>query len=59
MKKLFTLNKGTLQARGLWNVTPKDDSDPRCSCWFDAETAARLKKMSADEFNKWCEGQVS
>lgn len=59
MKKLFTLNTGTLMARGLFNVTPKDQTDKRCSYWFDKETARKLKLMSATDFNKWCESQVS
>lgn len=57
--KLFTLNTGTLQARGLFNVTPKDDSDKRCSYWFEKDTATKLKAMNAEDFNKWCNSQVS
>jgi hypothetical protein len=53
MKK-FIINKGTLQANGLYNITPKDKNDNRISYWFDEETKKELKTLSIDEFNKRC-----
>lgn len=55
MKRKFILNKGTLQASGLYNIIPKDETDKRLSKWFDREEYDRLKKMDAETFNKECE----
>ena len=55
MKKKFELNKGTLQANGLYNIIPKDKKDTRISNWFDKQEYDRLKKLNAEHFNIACE----
>jgi len=55
-KKLFVLNKGTLQANGLYNVISKDGKE--ISPWFDNETAKELRKLNALDFNKRCQELV-
>lgn len=58
MKKKFDLNIGTLQASGLYNITPKDELDNRVSLWFDRDEYLRLKKLKAVDFNKECEAKL-
>lgn len=47
----FKLNKGSLMANGLFNVSTEDD----VSFWFDAETRDELMDCSDEEFQEKCE----
>ena len=49
-----SLNKGTLQATGLYNVSNKND----VSFWFDEEVKDELINMSDDDFDADCERSI-
>jgi hypothetical protein len=56
----FQLNEGTLQAKGLFNITekinnldettPSFDDDFNCSLWFDEDEANILLNLSDELF---------
>jgi hypothetical protein len=52
----YSLNKGTLQADGLFNVS--ENKGNGLSFWLDDETVKTLRKMKAKEFNDLCEKLV-
>lgn len=49
---LYELNKGSLQARGLFNISSKTNNS--LSLWFDNETKNKLIKMNDKQFNSTC-----
>ena len=59
MKRKYNINTGTLQARGLFNITPKDENDKRISLWFDLDTKKMLEKLTAKHFNAKCEEMLN
>lgn len=54
-KKRFTINKGTAQETGLYNITPNDKNDKRLSHWFNHATYKHLIALTPNKFNKACE----
>ncbi len=50
----YQLNKGSLQAEGLFNVSSIDDNATELSLWFDVDLKRTLIKMSASDFNVEC-----
>ena len=50
--KKYSLLKGELQARGLYNVIENDGEG--ISLWFDNDTAKELRKLKANDFNTKC-----
>jgi len=58
----YSLNKGALQASGLFNVTDEillnTTSDKGCSLWFEEGTKKMLMKMSKEHFIAWCKKNI-
>lgn len=52
--KKYKLNKGSLQASGLYNVTSTDEEATEISLWFDAEEKRKLMNMDTKQFNAAC-----
>jgi hypothetical protein len=50
----YTLNKGTLQADGLYNITKGEGKDTEVSYWFDWETKQDLMKQNDEDFIEMC-----
>lgn len=46
----YQLNKGTLQAEGLYNVSTGEGQDTRVSFWFDEDTKNDMLSMTDEEF---------
>lgn len=53
--EIHFLNKGTLQACGLYNVSNYNED---VSFWFDEETKDELINMSDDDFDAECERSI-
>lgn len=49
----YSLNKGSLQSDGLYNVSENEGEG--LSFWFDNDTAKELRKLKTKEFNRRCE----
>lgn len=52
--KKFSLNIGTLQANGLFNVTSVNKKTMDVSMWFDEEITDELMKLNNDQFDLKC-----
>ena len=56
--EIYSLNKGTLQAEGLYNVINKSTNE--VSLWFDTHELeySRLLHSTNQEFNSICESYL-
>ena len=46
----YQLNKGTLQAEGLYNVSTGEGQNTKVSFWFDEDTKNDMLSMTDEEF---------
>jgi hypothetical protein len=53
----YSLNRGSLQAEGLFNVS--NSATEHVSFWFDKEEKTRLLSLSPSEFIKECDRLIT